>query len=329
MTLRFRPSLDEVSETMNIVRPALSTSWRVLLSAALGLTGCSKSEDPAKSAGNDPAALPQVDKHQPANPSDSGAGDGSLTLPSISLGGSPSAVMTSAGARQSAQEHRRSLLAAMQPLQVMLGQWKGTTQREVGDFKALDQPEWVWDFQSDEQQPALVMRSAASPYFRELRLTFLTGLSRYQLVIRDPEGRTRTLEGTFSQPVEEFQGDDKRLHRRYKLELTEIDGAPTDDPWQLVLNQQDNNRYLIELSRRRGSRYMRFDTVANQRQGTSFALDDSDYGERKCIISGGLGTIAVSYAGKSYWVCCSGCKAAFDENPEKWIAAAKALDATR
>ena len=36
------------------------------------------------------------------------------------------------------------------------------------------------------------------------------------------------------------------------------------------------------------------------------------------MVSGGLGTIRVSYQGKTYYVCCSGCKAEFDANPEKY-----------
>jgi YHS domain-containing protein len=53
-------------------------------------------------------------------------------------------------------------------------------------------------------------------------------------------------------------------------------------------------------------------------------LSDTDYGEKTCIISQGLGTISVSHNGKTYWVCCTGCKAAFDADPEKWIAKAAA-----
>jgi hypothetical protein len=317
------PPLHEVSEPMSIVRLAMSDPLRFLLITALALTGCSGADAPATSAGDEGASLQPGDKHQAANHPDASAADASLTLPSISLGGTSTATTATSGSQQSANEQRRSLLDAMYPLQIMLGQWRGTTQKEVGDFKALDQPEWIWDFQTDENQPALVMTSAASPHFRKLRLTYLTGPQQYQVSVTEPDGHIRTLRGTFSQPVEEFQGDDKRLHRRYKLELTEVDAPAARDAWQLVFNQQDNNRYLVELSRQRGSRFMRFDTVANQREGTSFALDDADYGERKCLISGGLGTMTVSHAGKTYWVCCSGCKAAFEENPEKWIAAAR------
>ncbi|MBD3673017.1 MAG: TRASH domain-containing protein [Planctomycetaceae bacterium] len=42
------------------------------------------------------------------------------------------------------------------------------------------------------------------------------------------------------------------------------------------------------------------------------------------MVSGGLGTATVSFEGKTYYVCCSGCSAAFNEEPERWIA--KALE---
>lgn len=243
-------------------------------------------------------------------------------IPTIKLGGGSASLPIPEDAGPDEARQRKSLLKAMMPLQVMLGTWKSTTQKEFGDFKALAEPEWVWDFLSDEDQPAMVMMSEQSPYFRELRLTYLSDEDTYRLQLTDPDGLTRTLAGTFSSPVEEFQGDDKKLHHKYKLELTETNPPTDEDPWKVVLNQQDNNRYLVELERQRGLRFVRFDTVANQRQGTSFALNDADYGEKKCIISGGLGTMQVSYQGRSYWVCCSGCKAAFEEDPATWIAEA-------
>ena len=38
------------------------------------------------------------------------------------------------------------------------------------------------------------------------------------------------------------------------------------------------------------------------------------------VVTGGAGNISVSYAGKTYYVCCSGCKELFDAEPEKVIA---------
>jgi hypothetical protein len=208
----------------------------------------------------------------------------------------------------------------MDPLQIVLGQWRGTTQKEVGDFKGLDEPRWVWDFKSQRDQPALVMESAESTYFKSARLTFFPERDIYQLTTTGTDSKERIFEGNFSAPAERYQGDDDRLHWKFKLELNQINGTSPRETWQVVFNQQENNRYLMELSRQQGSRFLRFDTVATQRQGTSFAKSDDDYGERICIISGGLGTMQVSYQGKSYWVCCTGCKAAFEDDPATWIA---------
>ncbi|MCP4510175.1 MAG: YHS domain-containing protein, partial [Fuerstiella sp.] len=38
------------------------------------------------------------------------------------------------------------------------------------------------------------------------------------------------------------------------------------------------------------------------------------------VVTGGLGTIAVSYKGKKYYVCCQGCVQAFNDDPETIIA---------
>jgi hypothetical protein len=166
----------------------------------------------------------------------------------------------------------------------------------------------------------MVMQSAEGAYFREARLSYSPADSRFRMTTTDPEARKRNFEGEFTEQPQDVQGDDKKLHRTYKLTLTEVDPVDPKDQWQVVFNQQENNRYLMELYKKRGSMFARFETVATQREGTSFALNDSDYGERTCIISGGLGTIQVSYQGKSYWVCCTGCQAAFDEDPVTWIA---------
>ncbi|MFG0334258.1 MAG: hypothetical protein ACF8TS_12910 [Maioricimonas sp. JB049] len=243
------------------------------------------------------------------------------TVPTISLGGdTPTDAPASSDALASPAASRQQLLDRMMPLQVMLGDWRGITQREAGDFKGLGDLNWVWDFQTDRNQPALVMASDGGPYFRQMRLTYLTDRDVFQLTGVDGDDVSRTFEGTFSEPVEEFQGDDRRLHRRYRLEFTETEPADPKNAWKIVFDQQDNNRYLLEMHRRRGSRFRRFDPVGTQRKGTSFALNVEDYGDKECIISGGLGTIQVSYEGKTYWVCCTGCKAAFEEDPATWIA---------
>ena len=45
-----------------------------------------------------------------------------------------------------------------------------------------------------------------------------------------------------------------------------------------------------------------------------------------CISSG---CVLHWYKGKTYYVCCSGCKAAFEDEPERWIARLEAQKAEK
>lgn len=306
-----------------LLSSGLLTAWAFAMGLiALGFIGLSGCGSPASSDKPNFAGTP-TETTSSQTEAKSTSSPAAMEIPTISLGSaqSSSAISsTSEGRSLSDEEHRQKLMEAMMPLQVLLGTWRGTTQREFGQFKATDEPNWVWDFQTDRKSPAMVMTSSDSPYIREARLTYLPEKECFQLKVTDSEGIHRTLEGTFKEPVQEFQGDDQQMHVRYKLELTEVDPAQPRDQWQIAFNQQENNRYLQEMAKKRGANFLRVDTVAAQRQGTSFAKSDAGYGEKECVISGGLGTIQLTHKGKSYWVCCTGCKAAFEEDPESWIA---------
>lgn len=206
---------------------------------------------------------------------------------------------------------------ALKPLQIVVGRWRGNTFRE----NVVHDASWAWDHKTDPKRPALVMTAAKNPFFREARLTFDAKADRYALTLIEPSGATRRLEGAFAEEPEDVPGDDGRsLQRTYELELEQVD-PKAGEQWRVVLNQQENNRFLMELARRRGKApFRQFDTVSSQREGTSFALTEEGYGEKTCVISGGLGTTAVTHAGRTYYVCCSGCEAAFKDDPEKWIA---------
>ncbi len=247
-----------------------------------------------------------------------------LARPSEAEGGNSKT--TAAG---DSEKQIQSIIGHLQPLQILLGQWRGTTRREFENFKAVDSHEWVWDLRNDPGKPALTIESDKSPYLKTGRLSWDVERQLFTLTATDTSGTTRSYSGDFSEPVHEIVGSDDKLHRVFRLEFTQDADASAGnaEQWQLALAQQENNRYLLEIAKRRGSAaFARYDTVSTQREGTSFALSDTDYAEKTCIISEGLGTTEVVYKGRSYWVCCSGCKAAFDEDLETWIARAAARD---
>jgi hypothetical protein len=206
---------------------------------------------------------------------------------------------------------------------VLLGQWRWIAKKNFGNsVQTGEDLEWIWDFQTDPNRPALKAATAGNPYFRALWLTWLPDEDKFQLTAKTAEGDGRVLRGTWidkGEPKEESDG--RKVQHTYKLQLSQVT-PESGDQWLIVLNQLDNNQYLIDLSRRpaAGKQPALLANMRQQRQGTSFAVADSDNPGPKCIISGGLGTMNVEYQGKSYPVCCSGCAAAFKDDPERWLA---------
>ncbi|MDG2131207.1 MAG: hypothetical protein P8K08_24630 [Fuerstiella sp.] len=310
----------------------------VCLAIVLSSGGCS--EPPAEnSTSSGQAATDATSANAPtvaAGSSDSSATPSASAEPmefkplSSATSGPGGDVTSSSGSstgQLSAEQKISIIMAKLKPLQVLLGNWRGTTRREYEGFKAVDSHEWIWDLRSQPDQPALASASDKSPYLKQASLTWNPTDSVFELIATDQDGKERTFTGDYTDPVHEIIGPDDKLHRVFRLELTQTDESAEQvggDRWQVAFAQQENNRYLLEIDKRRGTAtFRRFDTVSTQREGTSFALSDSSYGEKECIISQGLGTTAVSWKGKTYWVCCSGCKAAFEEDPETWIARAE------
>lgn len=279
--------------------------WCALLLCPLA--GCGGGASTPSAA---PPAAPANAAAEPTEPESDSTTPGKRKFQPVKLGANAGGSATGENPQQA-----ESVLTAMQPLQTLLGKWNGTSRKAQ-----IDEPVWVWDFKSNKSQPALTFRSEKNVYVREGRLTYLPADQVYEFAYTTPEGEQRRVRGTFTKPVQDVAGDNsKKLQRTYKLTLQ--GAGEGNEQWQLAFEQLENDRFLLEVDRKRGSgSFQRVDTIHAQREGTSFALSDTDYGEKTCIISQGLGTSTVSYKGKTYYVCCSGCRAAFEEDPERWIA---------
>jgi YHS domain-containing protein len=79
----------------------------------------------------------------------------------------------------------------------------------------------------------------------------------------------------------------------------------------MLLESQDSGR----------PSFQRIAEVGYTRQGVAFAAGES---YPLCIVTDGRGTIEVKHQGMSYWVCCSGCKELFQDDPAGVIAEAEA-----
>lgn len=219
------------------------------------------------------------------------------------------------------------VVAGLKPIQIMLGKWQGILNKSSTN----ETHDWAWDLKSDPVFPALVAKSDEGLYFRELRLTYDPRVDKYVMTTIDEDRTARKYEGEFIKKPENVPSEDgKTVQRTFKLQLTEVTEEGARERWQYTFNQTNNNRYLIDVKRARGkSAFTLRDVIGSQREGVSFAKADDDYGDRECVISGGLGTSTVSFNGKSYYVCCSGCAAAFNDDPARWIARFEAKQAEK
>ena len=83
-----------------------------------------------------------------------------------------------------------------------------------------------------------------------------------------------------------------------------------------LLARGDRMTMLVE-QRLGKSFYGRLAEIGCTRQGSGFGKGQAF---PECIVSGGRGTIQVTFEGKDYYVCCSGCKDFFDDDPEQALA---------
>lgn len=113
--------------------------------------------------------------------------------------------------------------------------------------------------------------------------------------------------------------DEQRLYRgtvdkgRWVLETTP--SHADDEVHRLTITWLNADRLVVLAEKRSAQQtfFQRVAEVASQRQGTRLAAKDGSGPE--CVVTGGLGTIAVTHEGRTYYVCCTGCRDAFQQDP--------------
>ena len=130
----------------------------------------------------------------------------------------------------------------------------------------------------------------------------------YVLSAKLPGGKTQNYTGSFKKDI---------------LTLEHLDSA-TKERTQITMNTAAEGVRLIYRVKKAtggGKLFAPVYLVQGNREGESLAAKDS---KQLCVVSGGAGTMPISYKGETFYVCCSGCRDAFNENPEKYIKEFKA-----
>jgi hypothetical protein len=200
---------------------------------------------------------------------------------------------------------KQTPLAALKPFNDLIGTWKATgipegTREEKQRGFWTESMRWSWRFKGDDAW--LTVSFDNGKYFTRGKLRHLAEKNEYQLTLTTPDKADLAFTGKL---------DDRRLT------LTRQD-EKTKETQMLVISLLHENRFLYryEVKPQGKTLFTRRYQVGATKEGVAFAAGD---GRPECIVSGGLGTITVRYKDKTYHVCCSGCRDAFNEDPEKFI----------
>lgn len=212
------------------------------------------------------------------------------------------------GTGKSAKDTEAQIRAQLKPLGKLVGTWKGTAtplDRESKRKRAFWKETSSWRWAITKDRVGLVWTVADGKRIKEGFLTFDPAAKQFVMKLQTADGKSLHLRGVLQDGT---------------LDLTAADskgGAP-----RLSLSIVGDNRFLYSIhDRTAAGGYIEMLKTGNTREGVQFAGKSAG---PECIVTGGAGTITVSYQGKTYYVCCSGCKEAFDAEPEKYITEAKA-----
>jgi hypothetical protein len=197
--------------------------------------------------------------------------------------------------------------AALARLQEFVGSWRGVGQPRRGSTQGAwtETADWSWKFA--DGRATLVFDAPKGKYYRTATLSRGEDEGTFKLVAKRADD----------------SGDDHfsgKLDDHDELVLVaKEDERPADAPGRITLRTvADGDRLLLLYEKRTGAdRYSRLAEVGYTRAGISFAKGS---GEPECVVTGGLGTIAVEYRGKKYYVCCTGCRDLFNDDPEGVLA---------
>jgi hypothetical protein len=203
------------------------------------------------------------------------------------------------------KDEKADKLDALKALNDYVGDWNGAG--DVANAKAgsktgwSETVSWSWKFKGDDAW--LVLKIKDGKLYKGGEMRYLPDKKKYELTLTDIKDKKLVYLGEIKDEI---------------LTLEHVD-PDTKDTHRLTMNLAGDGVRLIYQSSRKPSGRTLFKKeyeVACGKVGESLGAK-----ERKnlCIVTGGLGTSTVTYKGVTYYVCCSGCRDAFNENPEKFI----------
>lgn len=195
---------------------------------------------------------------------------------------------------------------ALTEVQDFVGLWKlegsqpagGKTERWKEDVS------WGWKFKDGDAWLDVQFADGKGKHFTAGALRYDLDKKKYRLALTAADKTEQVFEGE----VPPTGG--------LKLERKD---AKTGDVYRLTLGTlADGVRFQLKYQKQEGGKGAAGDVFAmiGNKDGESIAGGTK---KPECIVSGGAASIAVQVSGKTYYVCCTGCRDELVANPKKYI----------
>ena len=202
---------------------------------------------------------------------------------------------------------KKSPREALQAVGDLVGTWNGTgtpfgTLEDKQKGFWTEKMEWGWKFK--DKDAWMVVNFEKSKSFSAGELRYVPEKDHFTLTLTTPKKEKITYVGT--------------IETRDKTNILTLDREQDKESHRLVFTFLHSNRFLYRYEVKPDGRplYAKKWSVGATKEGEPFAVGSS---RPECIVSGGTGTSTVSHMGKTYYVCCSGCRDEFNAAPAKYV----------
>jgi hypothetical protein len=185
-----------------------------------------------------------------------------------------------------AEEKKENPKVALAPFNEYIGTWQGDGKVKKDIWS--ETIEWGWKFKGDDCW--LIFKIKDGKFLKSGELKYMPDKKIYQLTAVDAKDQKLVYEGKVEKDYLTLYRTDEKTKEQQRVQM---------------FNAGDGVFFNYRVSK--------------AREGAKLFIPEYEVKEPECVVSGGLGTMAVTFKGKTYYVCCGGCRDAFNENPEKWI----------
>jgi YHS domain-containing protein len=223
----------------------------------------------------------------------------------------------------------RDIPAPFAPLEYLIGRWNGQgipKDNSAKQFRGWNEIHtWAWKF-AQGKPVGFSLTVSGGKVLASAQLTYDQARKLYHLEATQPAPLGKIA----------FEGTLDKSGKHLVLDHIVAGTKSGKSPGKMRLSIWPNANFIRysmahEIQEAGSTQFTRLMEIGLTRDGESLGAGaaSSTSEPAKCIVTGGAASTTVSYQGRTFPVCCSGCRDQFNDNPEKYLKKASLIEAAR